>query len=328
MQASHLKPVRPILARRMRPWLILPVALVCAFPPGAAAQTGGAPAPDAAGGTQYGAPSTDAERRAAPPRSRARLLASVFTVAPATLQPGGPPAEIAYRIDGPARKVRVRVEILRAGERAAVVRLRMGWKPTGVRRVYRWQVKPGALPEGEYLARLHAVDPAGNALVRTATASGRSALKVAGVTPVKVGSGVFPVRGPWSFGGEDARFGAERGERGHQGQDLIAAEGTPLVSPRAGFVYWKAYQGDGAGHYLVIRGDDGRDYVFMHLKSDSMLVGRQDPVTAGQQIAQVGNTGRSFGAHLHFEIWPTGWYAKGSQPIDPRPDLEAWAASG
>ena len=50
------------------------------------------------------------------------------------------------------------------------------------------------------------------------------------------------------------------------------------------------------------------------------------PVTAGQRLASVGSTGSSSGPHVHFEIWPDGWYANArSRPIDPLPDLRAWA---
>jgi murein DD-endopeptidase MepM/ murein hydrolase activator NlpD len=49
-------------------------------------------------------------------------------------------------------------------------------------------------------------------------------------------------------------------------------------------------------------------------------------VAAGQRLASVGSTGSSSGPHVHFEIWPDGWYANArSRPIDPLPDLRAWA---
>jgi len=63
----------------------------------------------------------------------------------------------------------------------------------------------------------------------------------------------------------------------------------------------------------------------MHLRAGSITVKRGQSVRGGQRIGEVGNTGRSFGAHLHFEIWTgKGWYAGGS-PIDPLPLLRAWA---
>jgi murein DD-endopeptidase MepM/ murein hydrolase activator NlpD len=144
--------------------------------------------------------------------------------------------------------------------------------------------------------------------------------------PVTASAGVFPVQGPYSFGGDDARFGAGRTGHVHQGQDILAAAGTPVVSPRAGFVAWRAYQEGGAGHYVVVHGDDARDYVFMHFQDGSVLVQKGQAVTAGQQLGAVGSTGASSGPHLHFEIWPDGWYAEDSAPIDPLPDLLAWAS--
>lgn len=142
-------------------------------------------------------------------------------------------------------------------------------------------------------------------------------------------SGRFPVQGTYTFGGDDARFGAGRPGHIHQGQDVVAASGTPLAMPVAGTVTWKSNQPGGAGIYLVIRGAaDGRDYVFMHLLRGSVVVAAGDTVAAGQQIAQVGATGVASGPHLHFEIWVGGWQARGGAPIDPLPQLQRWAAGG
>jgi murein DD-endopeptidase MepM/ murein hydrolase activator NlpD len=141
-------------------------------------------------------------------------------------------------------------------------------------------------------------------------------------------AGVFPLQGPYTFGGEDARFGAGRTGHVHQGQDVVAASGTPIVAPVAGTVLWKANQPGGAGIYLVVRGTgtgEIRDYVFMHLKRGTVLVAPGDALSAGQQLAQVGATGDASGPHLHFEIWLGGWFVRGGAPIDPLPQLRRWA---
>jgi murein DD-endopeptidase MepM/ murein hydrolase activator NlpD len=148
------------------------------------------------------------------------------------------------------------------------------------------------------------------------------------VTPVTTVSGVFPVQGSFTFGGEDARFGAGRPGHIHQGQDVVAASGVPLVAPVAGTVTWKANQPGGAGIYLVVRGagsGEVRDYVLMHIKRGTVLVAPGDAVSAGQQLAQVGATGDASGPHLHFEIWVGGWFARGGAPVDPLPQLQRWA---
>jgi murein DD-endopeptidase MepM/ murein hydrolase activator NlpD len=65
----------------------------------------------------------------------------------------------------------------------------------------------------------------------------------------------------------------------------------------------------------------------MHLQDGSITVDEGTVLSAGQVFAKVGTTGRTSGPHLHFEIWPTGWYSSdASQPIDPLPDLQVWAA--
>jgi murein DD-endopeptidase MepM/ murein hydrolase activator NlpD len=142
-------------------------------------------------------------------------------------------------------------------------------------------------------------------------------------TSAKTGRHAFPIAGAFSFGGADGRFGARRKGHRHQGQDLPAASGTPVVAPYRGVVAAVQYQARGAGRYVVIHGAD-YDYVFMHLLGGSTLVREGERVSTGQRIASVGSSGESSGPHLHFELWLGGWFA-GGDPIDPLPLLEEWS---
>ena len=225
--------------------------------------------------------------------------------------------------------MRARIVLTAAGAPAPAVRLRLGVRRTGVRHTHVWVPAPGQLPAGTYAATLQAFDAAGRALRRTASASGSDILTVqVAPPPIAVGAGRFPVQGAYSFGADDARFGAARSGHVHQGQDIVAAEGTPVVAPVAGYAYEVAFQRKGAGHYVVLRAVDGNDYVFMHLQAGTVSVVKGATLAAGQAFARVGSTGASSGPHLHFEIWPDGWYSsKASAPIDPLPQLQAWAAT-
>jgi murein DD-endopeptidase MepM/ murein hydrolase activator NlpD len=136
----------------------------------------------------------------------------------------------------------------------------------------------------------------------------------------------FPISASHNFGGAGSRFGASRGGRSHQGQDVAAACGSKLDAAQGGTVRVTAYQASGAGYYVVIRGaGTGEDYVYMHLRS-AASVGVGSTVYTGQQIGYVGSTGSSTGCHLHFERWTIpGWYLGGS-PYDPLPSLLSWDA--
>jgi len=139
-------------------------------------------------------------------------------------------------------------------------------------------------------------------------------------------SGVFPVQGPYSFGGADGRFGAGRVGHLHEGQDIVAAQGTPVVAPVPGSVLFNDYQHGGAGRYVVLHADDGRDMFFAHCEAGSANVAPGAHLAAGERICLVGATGDATGPHLHFELWPDGWrQVKGTRPIDPLPQLRAWA---
>jgi murein DD-endopeptidase MepM/ murein hydrolase activator NlpD len=133
----------------------------------------------------------------------------------------------------------------------------------------------------------------------------------------------FPVAGPHEFAMGAGRFGAPRSGHTHEGQDTMAACGTPLVAARGGTVQYAGYQ-YAAGNYVVIDGKGtGLDFMYAHLAEPSPLK-TGDPVRTGQPIGIVGDTGDATGCHLHFEIWTApGWYEGGS-PIDPLPYLEKW----
>ena len=133
----------------------------------------------------------------------------------------------------------------------------------------------------------------------------------------------FPILGAHEYGMSAGRFGAARSGHTHQGQDVMAACGTPLVAARGGTVQYAGYEGN-AGNYIVI---DGRgtsyDFMYAHLAEPSPLH-TGETVRTGQPIGIVGDTGDAQGCHLHFEMWGApGWYEGGS-PFDPLPYLEKW----
>ena len=101
-----------------------------------------------------------------------------------------------------------------------------------------------------------------------------------------------------------AAFGATGSwSRYHTGQDFAASSGTPVYAATSGTVI-SGNVGSWAGNYVVIRAADGSSTLYAHMSGTDVKVGQQ--VTAGQKIGNVGSTGRSFGAHLHFEYYPSG----------------------
>lgn len=133
----------------------------------------------------------------------------------------------------------------------------------------------------------------------------------------------FPILGNHSYGSSGSVFGAARSGHTHQGQDVMAACGTPLVAARGGRVQMSTWD-DGAGNYIVIDGKGTKfDFMYAHLAAPSPLKEGQT-VRTGQPIGVVGTTGSSSGCHLHFEMWGApGWYEGGS-PFDPLSYLLKW----
>ncbi len=99
------------------------------------------------------------------------------------------------------------------------------------------------------------------------------------------------------------------GGRAHKGIDIIGAGiyGQPIVAAQSGEVL-TAYTADewgyGWGYHVMIGHDDGYATQYAHMSRVAVTTGQY--VEKGQVIGYVGNTGDSYGAHLHFELWENG----------------------
>lgn len=86
----------------------------------------------------------------------------------------------------------------------------------------------------------------------------------------------------------------------HKGVDFAADHGADVVSPADGVVIFVGNRGNGYGKTVVMDHGYGIQTHFAHLSAYNVEVGQL--VKRGQSVAQVGNTGRSTGAHLHYEV--------------------------
>src|SRR5687768_10709941 len=204
----------------------------------AAAAPGGEQDPRKVGAIVYGAP---------PAR---RPVARVFRVT-RSVREGRLPV-VRFRIDEPGVRVVTARLVVVGADRSVPARVDVGRIRTGRLRTLRWP-RGTRIPAGEYTVRIHARDPEGATLARAANATGKATLSVKKVRPRPrpeisqpqplpqptekvVSTGVFPVAGPFTWGNDESRFGAERRKHSHEGQDLMAAEGTPVVTPLSGTV--------------------------------------------------------------------------------------------
>ncbi len=146
---------------------------------------------------------------------------------------------------------------------------------------------------------------------------------------------VFPVLGRPDWGEQDARFGAYRGGHMHEGQDVFAPAGTPLVAIHDGRVVETGDDprspasagqgaGGGRGNYIAIWSRElRRTFVYFHMRRPARLRAG-DNVRMGQRVGAVGCTGSCWGDHLHFEV-RRGRGTTG-EPHDPLPLLKRLAA--
>ena len=233
---------------------------------------------------------------------------------------GGRTATVSFYVRGVA-PVDVAVDVVRASDRVAVAHFSVPAAAPGSVQSVDWDgmIAGVAQPDGRYVFQVAAAI-AGGVGARAAQASAPAPRRES----FWLVHDVFPIAGPHTYG---QGFGVQRSGHTHEGQDIMADCGLPLVATQAGTVKFVGTQAL-AGNYVVITAADGSaDYVYMHLR-DVALVKKGDPVVTGQPIGFVGRTGDATACHLHFEMWPApGWYTGGAA-VDPLPSLKAWDVAG
>jgi murein DD-endopeptidase MepM/ murein hydrolase activator NlpD len=130
--------------------------------------------------------------------------------------------------------------------------------------------------------------------------------------------GPFPVAGPayWTDDWHACRDGCTRF---HEGLDIFAPHGTPLVAPADGVVTQKVV-GSLSGTSIEIQDANGVQYFYAHLSGWAEPINVGDPVELGQVLGYVGNTGNAISTppHLHLEVQP------GGIPVPPKPFVDRW----
>jgi murein DD-endopeptidase MepM/ murein hydrolase activator NlpD len=172
--------------------------------------------------------------------------------------------------------------------------------------------------ERERRARLAALEAARRATLNSLPyASSGSAARA-----VPRGSYVFPVAGASSF--SDDWLAPRPGGRSHEGIDILAAAGTPIVAVADGSLYNVGYNGLG-GWRLWLRDSNGTTYYFAHLASFAPAAREGASVSRGTVVGYVGSSGDAAGgpSHLHFEIHPGG-----GGPVPPYPIITGWPRAG
>jgi murein DD-endopeptidase MepM/ murein hydrolase activator NlpD len=131
-------------------------------------------------------------------------------------------------------------------------------------------------------------------------------------------SHVFPIRAASKFS-DDWLF-SRPGGRYHEGIDLFAAYGSPVVAVADGTLFRVGYNGLG-GWRLWLRDNAGTTFYYAHLSSFAPTATEGASVTGGTVIGFVGDSGDARGTspHVHFEIHPGG-----GGPVRPYPLVSSW----
>ena len=162
----------------------------------------------------------------------------------------------------------------------------------------------------DYDALKRRLEAAARAAQADTASSVASATSTAPAAPVASSGGMAcPVSGAVSF---VDTWGDPRAGHTHQGVDMMAGYGAPVMAITSGVITLSSY-GSSSGNWIILSGSDGNTYWYMHNEQNLVSSGT---VTAGQQIATVGDTGNAAGTpHLHFEYHPGGGAAVNPTPL-------------
>ena len=220
-----------------------------------------------------------------------------------SIAPGRPPRlSVRIELQG-VRLVYVQVSILAAATHVPAAISTPGWVASNRTLNIAWPATAHLVP-GAYEVSVSAHDKRGEGLLRSTHNPGTALLTVRGAAkasppptpapapvsapapaaptppgPVESGvptpeqlaadGAVFPVAGPHNFGNAENAFGAPREGYSHQGQDILTAEGTPVVAPLSGTILTTSYQEGGAGYYAVEQTTVGFDFMIAHCEASS-----------------------------------------------------------
>ena len=144
----------------------------------------------------------------------------------------------------------------------------------------------------------------------------------------QLGQEIHPEGRPVSTGYESSGFGDRvdpftGGEEFHEGIDFAAPQGTRIHAVAAGIVTWAGPRG---GYGNMVQIDHGNGYATRYGHAEKVLVHVGETVNRGDVIALVGDTGRSTGPHVHFEVLKYGREVNPARIVALRAGSSAFAA--
>ncbi|AIY05432.1 hypothetical protein Plano_1467 [Planococcus sp. PAMC 21323] len=115
------------------------------------------------------------------------------------------------------------------------------------------------------------------------------------------------------FGGRDIGDGAET----HLGYDIANATGTSVVAAADGYVSFAGVMGGYGNVVILTHSINGQTHATVYAHLNSINVTLSEFVSQGQQVGGMGNTGRSTGTHVHFEVHVGPWNGSRSNAVNP-----------